>query len=259
MQDHRPPPPAPGRVAAVGCASSPQENHRVLRRTTMRTMLNSLRTRLGQLRQVFTATRRVDPKFLPLVLGIPFAVFAALMGIGWFSVGPLIALPLALITALLIFTLIFGRRAQKAQLAAIHGQPGAAAAVLQSLRGRWIVTPGVAYTRQQDFVHRVVGPPGVVLVGEGRRARTLQLLKQEQRTIVRALGTGVPIHLLTVGDGEGEVSLGKLRVHIMRLRKGLKARDIPPVNQRLGALSADLPIPKGPMPAGAKPPRPRRR
>ena len=31
----------------------------------------------------------------------------------------------------------------------------------------WKIDPVVGFTKQQDIVHRVVGPPGIVLVGEG--------------------------------------------------------------------------------------------
>jgi hypothetical protein len=38
--------------------------------------------------------------------------------------------------------------------------------VLQTVRGNWRVTPMVGFTREQDLVHRVLGLPGVILVGE---------------------------------------------------------------------------------------------
>ncbi len=39
------------------------------------------------------------------------------------------------------------------------------------LRRGWKTDPAMAFTKQQDIVHRVVGPPGIVLIGEGNPAR----------------------------------------------------------------------------------------
>ena len=75
--------------------------------------------------------------------------------------------PLGVLAGLMAAMIVFGRFAQSAQYAAIEGQPGAAAAILQSMRGGWTVTPAVAANRNMDVVHRAVGKPGVVLVGEG--------------------------------------------------------------------------------------------
>lgn len=65
--------------------------------------------------------------------------------------------------------------------ASVEGQVAAAAAVLQSMRGNWVVTPAVAFNRNQDLVHRVIGRPGVVVVGEGVPGRTVGLMAQERR------------------------------------------------------------------------------
>jgi len=64
-----------------------------------------------------------------------------------------------------------GRRDLRAAGAEDRLQPGrgsarAAAAVLQNMRGNWRVTPAVQYSKEQDLVHRVIGRPGIVLVGE---------------------------------------------------------------------------------------------
>lgn len=217
-------------------------------------------SRLSQIGTVFSSTRQVDPKLVPLVIATLLAVLVVAQLVGWLVGSPLlvglgVGVPLAIVAAVAVF----GRRASKAQLTAIEGQPGAAAAVLQSMRGAWIVTPAVAFTRKQDLVHMVVGRPGLVLVGEGGKARTTQLLKQEQRKATRAVGD-TPVHTVLVGDGEGQVPLRKLRNHVVKLPRGLRRKEIPRVNKRLGALGrGELPIPKGPIPQGAKVPRQRSR
>ena len=42
---------------------------------------------------------------------------------------------------------------------------------LGMLRRGWKADPAIGFTKQQDVVHRVVGPPGIVLVGEGNPSR----------------------------------------------------------------------------------------
>lgn len=208
----------------------------------------TFRQRLSTMGAAFKATREADSRFLPLVLGIPMAVLAvcvlvgALTGALWIGVGA--GVMLALSAALIVF----GRLASATQLRAIEGQPGAAAAVLQTMRGAWIVTPAAAFTRKQDFVHRVVGRPGVVLVGEGSPARVAQMLKQEHRKVARAAGE-VPVHEVSVGNREGQVPLSKLHTHVARLPRSMKARQVGPLDTRLAALgSQDMPLPKGPLP-----------
>jgi hypothetical protein len=36
----------------------------------------------------------------------------------------------------------------------VEGQLGAAAAILNNMRGDWRVTPAIGFTRDQDLVHR---------------------------------------------------------------------------------------------------------
>ena len=97
--------------------------------------------------------------------GVGVIVVFVLVGLLTGLPGPLI--PLGVLLGLGTAMVLFGRYAQSAQYSAIAGQPGAAAAVVQSMRGNWTVTPAVAGNRNMDIVHRVVGRPGVVLIGEG--------------------------------------------------------------------------------------------
>jgi hypothetical protein len=206
--------------------------------------------RLAQMRLAFTKTREVDPQLVPRVLGIPLAVLAVFLLIGLFVPfgGMTVWAPLGISVALLTALLVFGRRLSRAQLTMIEGQAGAAAAVLQSMRGLWTVTPAVAFTRNQDFVHRVVGRPGIVLVGEGAPARVGTLLKQEQRKVGRVAGD-TPIHIISVGDRADQIALGKLQATVMKLPRALKPRDVGTLETRLGALrDSQPPMPKGPMP-----------
>ncbi len=214
--------------------------------------LDALRQRLTALRLAFARTRAVDPKLVPLLAGVALGMLAVctVVGalVGRLDLGILAGVLLAALAALVIF----GRRASTAAIGSIEGQPGAAAAVLQSQRGVWRVQPAVAITRKQDFVHRAVGRPGIVLVGEGSRARVTSLLKQEARKVARVAGD-TPVHQVSVGDGDGQVPLRQLQGHLAKLPRKIKPAEVGALERRLGSLaSSDVPMPKGPVPRGGR-------
>ena len=96
-----------------------------------------------------------------------------------------IGVPLGVMTGLMVTMIVFGRRVEKAAYAQVEGQAGAAAAALQMLRRGWDVKPAIAFTKNQDVVHRVVGRPGIVLVGEGNPHRVRNLLAVERKKHAR--------------------------------------------------------------------------
>jgi hypothetical protein len=150
--------------------------------------------------------------------------------------------------------LVFGRRAERAAYAQVEGQTGAAAGALQMLRRGWTVKPAIALTKNQDVVHRVVGRPGLILVGEGQASRVRQLLVAEKKKHARVAGE-VPVYDIIVGSGDGTVPLPKLVSHIRKLPKNIKPAEMTELVQRLRALDAmrpQTPLPKGPMPTSAK-------
>jgi hypothetical protein len=136
---------------------------------------------------------------------------------------------------------------QKMQYAQVEGQPGAAAAVLQTVRGNWRVTPAVGFTREQDLVHRVVGLPGVILVGEGNPTRTRTLITTEKKKLSRFIGD-TPVYDVMVGDAEGQIALKALQRHLMKLPRNIKPAKVNDLDRKLKAMAPALPIPKGPMP-----------
>lgn len=212
-------------------------------------------SRTSQIRQAYGLTRQNDPKLPFVLLGVFLGVLVLVGLIGWLAGSPVLGVLLGLPLATLATTFVFGRRVSKAAFAGVEGQPGAAAAVLQTVRGTWKVTPAIGFTREQDLLHRVVGRPGVVLVAEGAPQRVRGLLVQEKKRLARVL-PDVPVYEVLVGDGEGQVPLKKLQRHLFGLPRNLKPPQITAVNKRLTALGqAGLPIPKGPMPAGGRIPR----
>jgi hypothetical protein len=190
--------------------------------------------------------------FLALrLLGVFAVVFGILFGIGVAIDQTIFLGILAFGTALLATTFFFGKIAEKAAYSSIAGQVGAAASVLNALRGSWQVTPAVGVDKNQNMVHRVVGRPGIILVGEGSRPG---VLLAEQRKAHARYAQGVPIHEIIVDDVD--VTISNLQKKVKKLGKSLRPAEVTQVRNRLKALpQTALPIPKGPLPLGKKMPR----
>jgi Domain of unknown function (DUF4191) len=215
--------------------------------------------RIKQIRMVAGIIRKANPRALPLVALAGVGVLAVFVIVGLFTGLLPILIPLGLASGLMAAMLLFGRFAQSAQYAAVEGQPGAAAAILQSMRGGWTVTPAVSANRSLDVVHRAVGRPGVVLVGEGSPNRLGSLLAAEKKRIAR-VAYDVPIYDFQVGNEEGQIPIRRLQRKLMRLPRNLKGPAVADLNFRLKALPQSLQAPKGPLPKTGrmpKPPRPR--
>ena len=221
----------------------------------MTTPRPSRRERARQLADVYRVTKQRDAK-LPLILGGVFVGVWAVMALLGVLLGWLVVfLVLGLLLAVMVTMGVFYRRATAAAMREVEGQPGAAAGVLNSMRGDWQVTPAVGFTASQDLVHRVVGRPGIIIVGEGNPSRVRGLIGQERRRVNR-VAADVPVHEIVVGDGEGQVPLRKLQTHVMRLPRALKPAQASEVKKRMRALgSAQPPIPKGPVPKPGRIPR----
>jgi hypothetical protein len=209
-----------------------------------------VRERIAQLRQAWEMTSQQDPRLALLVFGPAAATLVAFVVVGIVA-GSWLWFVIAVLAAMTVGLVMFGRRAQSAQYSAIEGQPGAAAAVLNVMRGQWFVSPAIAFNKKQDMVHRVVGRCGIVLVGEGSRNGVKQLLAQERKRLKRISGD-VTIHTIVVGDGEGEVSISGLQVAMTKLPRELKKTEVPKLERRLKPMDRDLPMPKGYMPNPGK-------
>jgi hypothetical protein len=212
--------------------------------------------RAAQVRAAYTMTRKVDPLVGWVTAAAGFLTLAVVVAIGFLIGHPFYLGVIGLMLGVLAATVVFGKRAEKAAFSQVDGQPGAAAAALNMLRRGWSVTPAVAVTRNQDIVHRAVGRPGVVLVGEGTSTtRVSALIATEKKKVARFV-PDVPIYDLQAGNEAGQIPLRKLNKHLMKLPRNLKPHQVTEVNQRLKALGTmNLPIPKGPMPRNARMPR----
>ena len=210
--------------------------------------------RLKQMRMVAGMVRRSNPKAMPIIFGSGLGILLVLVIVGLLTgLAPLL-IPLGVLLGLLVGMILFGRFAQAAQYAAIEGQPGAAAAILENMRGNWTVTPAITANRNMDVVHRTVGRPGVILVGEGSPARLASLMAAEKKRVAR-VAYEVPIFEFQVGNEEGQIPLSKLQRKIMRLPRNLKPAAISDINHRLKALQPSLQAPKGPIPKNIRQPK----
>jgi hypothetical protein len=211
--------------------------------------------RLAQIRAAYQMTRKADPRIGWILLLTAVVVIGVFAGIGFLLGHPVYFGLLGLAFALLAVTIVFGRRAERAAYAQVEGQPGAAAAVLNAIRRGWTITPAIAANRNQDVLHRALGRPGIVLVGEGAPARVANMLSQEKRKYARVV-PDVPVYELQAGNGPGQIPLRKLQRELRKLPANLKNPQVREVEKRLKAIgSLNLPIPKGPLPKNARMPR----
>ena len=213
--------------------------------------------RRGQIWQAFQSQRKEDKRLLPYMIGCLLGTAAIITGVGLLLGAPWWGgLVFGLILGALVAMIFFARRVQSNVYKQADGTPGAAAWSLQNnqLRGKWRITPAVAGTSHLDAVHRVIGRPGIILIGEGATQRVKPLLAQEKKKIARVVGE-TPIYDIIVGNEEGQTPLRKLNQSLMKLPRNISAAQVSDLDSRLTALSARIGqagLPKGPLPAGAK-------
>lgn len=212
----------------------------------------------GQMWQAFQLQRKRDNRLVPYMLLsvlVPVALMLLLslvFGAWWFN------LVIGLIIGATIAMVVFSRRLQAGVYDQIEGQAGAAAWALTNLRSgvglKWITETGVATNSHMDAVHRVVGVPGVILVGEGTRSRLKPMMAQERRRLARILGD-TPIYDMYVGDGDDEVEVRKIQTALMKLPRNIKKNQVDGLNNRIVSISRlssrEASLPKGPLPRQA--------
>jgi len=213
----------------------------------------SFRARLRQIGMVFSFTAKRDKLFIPLVavaVLLPLLAGTLMVTFG----GTWIWLPVGLMAALAAAMGVLSVRSTKAMMKEAENQPGAAASIIENMRGDWRVTPGLASTTQLDFVHLIIGKPGVILLGEGNPGRVRGLLGQEKRRLSKVIGSA-ELRDFIVGHDEGQVPMAKLRVTLMKLPRTLTGKEVNALDLRLKALSARPQMPKGAIPKNMRPPK----
>jgi len=213
----------------------------------------SFRQRLRQIGMVFSFTAKRDKWFLPLVIAaalVPLIAGTVIVTLG----GTWIWLVIGVMGALVAAMAVLSVRSNKAMMIEAENQPGAAASIVENMRGDWRVTPGMAATTQMDFVHLIIGKPGVILLGEGNPSRVRGLLGQEKRRLSKVIGTA-ELRDFIIGHDEGQVPMAKLRVTLMKLPRTITGKDVNALDKRLTALSARPQMPKGAIPKNMRPPK----
>ena len=211
---------------------------------------------ISQIADSYKFTKPIDPSItwvLPLTFVGTFAgVFAIGTALGSGALGIVLKFT-AIIWAIMLTMLVFGKKAEKAAYTSVEGVPGAAAQVLTTLRGGWFTTPAVEINKNQEIVHRLVGRPGVVLIIEAKPGS--QIAQVARQKAARWVGD-TPITEIWVGRGEGQVPMPKLTSRVRKLPKVLRPAEVTELRRKLDAAAGgSLPIPKGPMPKGMRVPR----
>lgn len=213
-------------------------------------------SRFKQIAQSYRITKQSDRKIGLILLGVFVVVGLVGFGVLWLLPGHwAVDIVGGVLLGLLAVLIVFGRRAQKAAYSQIEGKPGAAAAALGMLRRGWKVDAAITFNKNQDVVHRVVGPPGIVLIGEGTSPNRIRSLLTSERRKHERVASEVKIHEVIAGSGEGAVPIPRLSRHVTKLGRQLKPAEMTGVLARLKALDANrsnIPMPKGPVPTNLK-------
>lgn len=214
------------------------------------------KVRFKTIRDAYALAKKEYSLVLLRCLAIFIPLWAIGIGIGASFGRPgyaaFVTFPIAALGAFFFFT----RLASNAAYASIEGEPGAGASVLMSIRKGWSVTPAANVNKNQDMVHRAVGRPGIVIVGEGGGA--LRGLILDERKKMERFAPGVPIYEVIVGNGEGQVSVRKLQRAMRKFPKKLSKVQVRELRARLKTVPGiNMQLPKGPMPKNLRAPKPR--
>ena len=208
--------------------------------------------RMKQLGMVFKFTAKRDKLFLPLV-ALAVTIALGLTVLLWLLVS-WVFIPVGLMLIPLAVLIVLNLRANRAMMSEAEGQPGAAASIVENMRGDFRVTPALASTTQLDFVHLVICRGGVVLLGEGNPARVKGLIAQERKRLTKVIGSA-DLYDFMIGNDEGEIPIRKLRMTLMKLPRTLTGKDVNALDKRLTAITARPQLPKGAIPKNMRPPK----
>jgi len=218
--------------------------------------MSKMGDRVRVIRDNYRMAKEYDPKLGWILLAILVVGLGAFVALGVVTGNIFTWLIVGFSTVIVVISIVFSRRAMRSAYKSIEGQPGAAVAIVQNMsKAGWGITAGVAANKHQDLVHRAIGRPGIVLIGEGTSPALPALLAGEHKRTKRFVPDS-PISELVVGTEEGQVPIAKLDKHLRKMPKVLAPGEVTTMRKRLDALAAaPLPIPKGPMPKSGRVPR----
>ncbi|PAT03432.1 hypothetical protein CKJ81_01535 [Corynebacterium hadale] len=215
----------------------------------------------SQVWQAFKMQKERDKALIPIMLGSVLGVGLLFFLIGLLWSGEWFMLVIGLLLGAVLAMWLFSRRLEKSMYDEVGDTPGAAGWTLENMRNTmgivWLTKNGVQANTHMDTIHRVVGNPGVVLVGEGNPNRLKPMMAKEHKRVDRLLA-GVPIHEVYAGDGEDQVPVRDLQKHLLKLPKNYKKDEVYSLNAKLEAMDTRkgpgqvAGMPGGPMPRQAQ-------
>ncbi len=209
--------------------------------------------------QAFKVTAKHDKKLVPLMLGAVILVLGAAIGIGLLldsTAGLVYAIIFGVMMAALAALFTLTRRFEASAFQRMEGVIGGSLSVAQSIRRGWTFDedPVSVDPRGKSVVFQGVGKAGVLFLAEGGNHAKKQVDAVSRR--VSKLVPGVPINVIYIGTGEGQVPLRRLTKTIRKHKKVLSKAERQAVQARLHAIGGQkLPVPKGIDPMRARPNR----
>ncbi|AKK03572.1 DUF4191 domain-containing protein [Corynebacterium epidermidicanis] len=214
----------------------------------------------SQMWQAFNIQRKNDKALVPLMLIAVVGMAVLFFGLGLLFNSQWWMLPIGLALGIMLAMFIFTRRVEKSVYDQAENQPGAAGWALENLKSgvgmAWRTKTAIAANTHMDAVHRVIGNPGIVLVGEGEMHRLKPLMAQAEKRLNRVSG-GVPIYKIYTGEGEDQVRIRNLQRELMKLPRNYKKDEVYALANKIEAMDhisgqGQPGLPKGPLPKGAK-------
>jgi len=216
----------------------------------------------AQFREGVNFLKAENPRAVPvsIAIGIGFFIALSILGFimsGGFIIGIALWIVLGLATAYLSTLLMITRATHKAVFKKYQNEPGRLSLVVGSLTRRTFKgtnQPVAINPRTKDMIFRVVGPAGVILMGEGAPTSTKAMLEDERRKVQR-MANGVTVTTFYCSESDGGVPLLKMDKAVRALKRTMNKQEIFAVQNRLAAMDvrSGLPIPKGIDPMKMRP------
>jgi len=208
----------------------------------------------AQFREGVNFLRAENPAAVPISISFGVLIFLVLAALGFilsggFIIGIALWVLLGIATAYLSTLLMITRATNRAVFKKYATEPGRLSLVVGSLTRRTYKgtnQPVAVNPRTKDMIFRVVGPAGVILMGEGNPTSTKAMLDDERRKVQR-MATGVNVTTFYCSEAEGGIPLLKMDKTVRALKRTMNKQEIFAVQNRLAAMDVrgGLPIPKG--------------
>ncbi|WEV70011.1 DUF4191 family protein [Bifidobacterium sp. ESL0775] len=181
---------------------------------------------INQIREIYKYTHQED-KALPWLLLVAFllpvvvGVVAGLL-MHWRWLTWIFMMILMVMLGVLLFTFVLTKRADKVGYEKLDGKPGAAISVLGNINKagfNFPQTPVWVDPKTKDAIWRGTGYNGIYLLAEGNPSRTKRPLERQQQAIKGVTaGSNIPVYLISVGQGQGQVRLKDLRKKVVKCK-----------------------------------------